>query len=175
MNRHYKYHNTNLLIGFLIAFCLSFSVHASIESGLQWLSTQNNPDGSYSNIEDIATPYQATTEILQTFDQLNQNSLIDVTAALAFIDNTELNNTEYLARKILVNAAAGNQTNQLVEDLKLIAGPDGGFGEFAGFQSTVIDTVFALKALFVAGQTSSQEAAFAISTRTTKSNRFLCS
>jgi hypothetical protein len=74
------------------------------------------------------------------------------TAAHGFLADLPSRNTEYLARQIIAAAGAGQSTSKLVTQLLTQQNPsDGGFGDFPGYQSTVLDTAFALQALAVAG------------------------
>jgi hypothetical protein len=146
---------------FILTVCLllcSAASFATPTSALLWLATKNNPDGSYGTEADMATSYQATAEVLHSSTLLNQNTQSNFAAALAFINAENLHNTEYLSRKIMANAEAGNGVSSMLDELKAIAGPEGGFGEFAEFQPTVLDTAFALQALHAAASGSSDAA-----------------
>ncbi|MGD8570514.1 MAG: prenyltransferase/squalene oxidase repeat-containing protein, partial [Gammaproteobacteria bacterium] len=128
-----------------------------------WLASQNQADGSISNTSDIATSFQSTTEALQVLDYADGVDPAIRANALQFVNDTQFSGTEYLARKIVANESASNDVSPLVNELlsrqSLI---DGGFGEFPGYQSTVLDTAFALHALAYASTDMSEPIGFAI-------------
>lgn len=139
---------------FVIGLCLLFSSLPSMAASavaFEWLASKSNPDGSYAQASDIATPYQATSEVLRAARRYNQAPQINAAAAQAFITAETLTNTETLSRKIIAAAEAGSGVSTLVDELKILAQADGGFGAWAGFQSTALDTAFALHALHAAG------------------------
>ncbi len=83
-------------------------------------------------------------------------------AALLYLNNDTEQNTEYLARKIIVNTKAGNDVTILINSLIARQNPDGGFGDQADYASNVLDTAFVLEALSLSGQTSSSVISAAI-------------
>lgn len=56
----------------------------------------------------------------------------------------------------MANLLFGDEVTGLINELVMLQNPDGGFGELAGYQSTVLDTAYALKALSRAGYANSQ-------------------
>ncbi|VAX00904.1 hypothetical protein MNBD_GAMMA21-2321, partial [hydrothermal vent metagenome] len=127
---------------------LILSSHSLATQGTDWLETQTNPDGSYASPTDIAVPYQATAEVLKTFN-LNgvSQQQAGVAAALQFINAETYHNTENLARKIITFASSNQNVNALLTELVAMQNVDGGFGELSGYHSSVLDTAFALQAL----------------------------
>ena len=125
---------------------------AQTQAGLLWLTALANADGSYSTQDDAATPMQTTAEVLHTFQLLGHALQTDPAAAREFLGGQAFHNTEYLARKIIASSEIASDVSQLDADLQTHQNPDGGFGEMPGFQSTALDTAFALEALAVADQ-----------------------
>ncbi len=137
---------------------------ASTDTGLAWLTAQQNADGSFgSSGTSLATPVQSTDEVLRAFQALGQQSQAGYTAAFAYLNGDAEANTEYLARKIIVNAREGNDVNALVNSLAANHNPDGGFGNEPGDASSVLDTAYALKALASANYNNSQFVGTAVS------------
>lgn len=138
---------------FVVALVFGFSfspVHAA--TGLDYLSTQQSPDGSLGNTAtSLATPVQATAETLRAYQVLNQQNLPAYTFALGYLNNDPEANTEFLARKIVVNAKAGNNVSGLIHVLLANRNSDNGFGDQPGYGSSLPDTAYALEALAAVG------------------------
>lgn len=131
-----------LCIGFLTP------VRAELQVGLAWLTAQSQPDGSYVTATAIATPVQATAEALRTFQAFE---ISPPSRAHAYLAAEPFDNTEYLARKIITQADAGERVTALVSALLTHQNFDGGFGDLSGYHSTILDTALALDALEAAG------------------------
>ena len=140
-----------LWAGALIVFVV-WTPGAQAATGLDYLAGQQNPDGSFGNTPtSLATPIQSTAEVLRALQTLGETAQPAFDPALTFLNNDTENNTEFLARKIIVNARAGNDISFLLSDLLTHQNPNGGFGDFGGFDSSVLDTAFALEAPSIAG------------------------
>jgi len=154
---------------FCFAFCSLFinvlflSTPSYAATGVEWLSSIQNADGSYVTSTDVATATQSTAETLSTFKALQEQSQSGIPAALDFINSETYLNTENLARQIIANDELGNDVSILLDVLRLHQNIDGGFGEFSGYQSTAIDTAFAMKALAVSPQNASEAIDYAVS------------
>jgi hypothetical protein len=131
-----------LCIGFLTP------AWAQLQAGLAWLTTQSQPDGSYTTPTAIATPVQSTAEALRTLQSLEVSP---PAVAYAYLNAEPFHNTEYLAYKITTQAQAGNRVTDLVSALLTHQNFDGGFGDLSGYHSTILDTALALEALAAAG------------------------
>lgn len=114
-----------------------------------WLKSKSNQDGSYSLSTDIALPFQSTSETINALNLISSNT--DISTAIQFLNNDSYQSSEYLSRKIVANLLMGNTVTPLVEDLLKLQNNDGGFGELQGYDSTALDTAFALIALYKAG------------------------
>lgn len=152
-----------------ILLCLTCFVHFAWPSAsyaavdVSWLASRANPDGSFATPDDVATPFQATAEALRTFRALGETTQPGIPAALGFINAEGFHNTENLARKIIANAEASVDVSTLLAELLAMRNADDGFGELLGFNSTPLDTAFALEALVAAGGNESNVIAGAIS------------
>jgi len=136
-----------LLLALLALLSLSPSSYAN--SGVSWLMKQADPDkGDYSTAQDVATSFQATVETLRTLFQLETTPAI--ANSLKFINDQDYQNTERLAHAIVVHVEQGHDMTTLVNELIAMQNPDGGFGEWQGYNSSVLDTALALEALATA-------------------------
>ncbi len=149
-----------MLIAWLV---LPLTALAGVAEGINWLATQQQADGSFgATAASLATEVQSTTEVLLAYQTLGQTSQLAYVPALSFLNaNTEVN-TEFLARKIVVNAQAGNDVTALINELLTHQNLDGGFGDQPGYDSSVFDTAFALEALAAANYNSGQFVAAAV-------------
>lgn len=143
----------------LLAF---IPARADVAQAMGYLAAQQNADGSYGGtLTDIATPLQATSEALRAF-QVTDTNVPPYVPALAYLNATTDNNTEFLARKIIVNAGHGADVSAFVGELLLRQDPiSGGFGD-TDAAPNVLDTALALQALAAAGYGSSSEVSGAV-------------
>lgn len=159
-------------IGFLAAWgtllagsiTIFISATASAATGLEYLSAAINADGSYGNSPtSLATPVQSTAEVLRAYQALSSTNLPSYPLALAYLAGSGEANTEYLSRKIVVAGANGQDTQTLVAELLFNQDPlSGGFGNDVDTPATVVDTAFAVAALYSAGLGSGERAAYAV-------------
>jgi len=117
-----------------------------------FLASQAQPDGSYVAPGNLATPTQATAEAVRTLRLLGRAS--EVTSADVYLVAETYHGTEYLSRKIVAGVEAGTPDPSLVTELNAHQNADGGYGESAGYDSSPLDTAFALDALFRSGNIS---------------------
>jgi hypothetical protein len=148
------------IIGVVLSVCAITPVHAQtspeVTHGLQWLAAQVQVDGSLLNeSQSIATPLQNRTEAAQALKLLATlpGSLTNI------ISGETEDNTEYLARRIMSLAAAGQNVSAMLSQLTAGQNADGGFGGAASYNSNALDTSWALLAMSVAGQTTQASAA----------------
>ena len=125
----------------------SVLAQADVASGVHWLASQAQADGRYASPTDLATPVQATSETLRTFSLLGENTQAGIPTARQFLTAEPFHNIEYLARKIISGHESGNDVSGLMNELLGHQNTDGGFGDLVGYQSTVLDTHYALDAL----------------------------
>ena len=129
--------------------CIVFSnsVLANVEA-INWLQSLEAVDGSYTLASDIANPVQSTSETISSL--LKSNAAISQTS-FDFISSNPYVGCEYLSRKIIAGVQSGVDVTGLVNQLVMYQNDDGGFGELVAYQSSSIDTAFALIALADAG------------------------
>ncbi len=141
---------------------------ADITSGVNWLATQPNANGSYGGTAtSLAAPLQTTAEALRAYQAMGETSQPPYAPALNYLNNDTEVNTEFLPRKIIVNKAAGNDVTALVNTLLTHRNADGGFGDQPGYDSSVLDTAYALQALsalnYNAGSTIAEAVGYLLS------------
>jgi hypothetical protein len=147
-----------VLARMLFALVLSwFSMAASAQNtpevvrGIQWLTAQVQSDGSLANESaSIGTRFQSRSETAQT---LKLMAALPPSLASAIAADTD-GNTEYMAKKIVTLAAAGQPAVAPLQKLMAYQNTDGGFGGAAGYASNPRDTAFALMAMHATGVTS---------------------
>jgi hypothetical protein len=141
-------------IGRICAAVLALIVHApasaDFSSGTTWLASQSNADGSLSGTGDVATALQSTSEALSAFATLGVSSQA-IPPARGFVALDAYSGTESLARRIIAGVQGSQNVSSLVAELKFHQNADGGFGEQAGFDSSILDTALALEAAALNG------------------------
>lgn len=141
-----KWHSSLGLV-LVWSLCLVARVWATPEAGRSWLAAQFQVDGRYAAATALATPFQATAEVLRTWQALDVPLSPEHQTARAFVTAETFQNTAYLARQIRLRLDAGQDVSTLRQRLLTHANADGGFGDQPGYASTVFDTAWALVAL----------------------------
>lgn len=144
----------------LPALLASLLVPVSIKADLNWLLSNQNVDGSIVLITDIATPYQSTSEVLQTIHVIEPAT--DTSSGLQYIASDSYHSTENLSRKIIALNNAKQETAPLVTELLNMQNIDGGWGELHGYDSSAIDTAFSLNVLSELNLTASVQVQSAV-------------
>ncbi len=125
---------------------------AEMTSGLHWLESSQREDGGVVVDADVADNRQATSEALVTSVILG-GSGIDTGAAVSTLQGEPENlSTEQLGRLIKALKDSGSPIHEFTSELIARQGQDGGFGDYSGYDSTAIDTAYALIALQAVGQ-----------------------
>uniref|UniRef100_UPI003D0CF05F carboxypeptidase regulatory-like domain-containing protein n=2 Tax=Sulfurimonas sp. TaxID=2022749 RepID=UPI003D0CF05F len=129
-------------IGFL------FSSTYANQMAENFLIQSNDINSSMYTENNLVTPFQGIATVLINAKKLSitLDSTFEQNAML-MMHNSELNNTYILASKIILNTFYDETNTSLVSFLLERQNQDGGFGEFLGFNSTVIDTSIALEAM----------------------------
>lgn len=123
-----------------------------INSALHWLETSQREDGAIVVAGDVAGDYQATSEAV-IVSALVGGEGINTAAAIAFLqDSPEALSTEQLARLVSALSDTSLPVAEAAHELGRRQGLDGGFGDFIGYDSTPLDTAYALIALQGIGQ-----------------------
>lgn len=146
-----------VLIVFLLAI-FNASAHESaphqasenseaINQALQWLEASRLESGAIVTASDEASAFQATAEAFHAAISVGRD-IFESSDVLAFLDSAPAAlPTENLSRLIIALQSAERSTTRAVEELLIRQGQDGGFGDYPGYDSTPLDTAFALLAL----------------------------
>ncbi|HET7675246.1 MAG TPA: prenyltransferase/squalene oxidase repeat-containing protein, partial [Gammaproteobacteria bacterium] len=127
----------------LVLVCAS--AQAGQQTAVDWLQNQIAVDGHFENQAGLATDFQAASAAFRAL--ADQADPAELEAALAFLRTQGYDSTENLSRKIIAGRLQGESVSTLVAELAGRQNPDGGFGELVGYNSTILDTAWALKAL----------------------------
>jgi hypothetical protein len=149
----------------MLALFSAFVAHAN--PGLDWLASQQMPDGSYGqSASSLATPSQSTGEVLRAQLALKQGAAPSFGWALGYLNGRADADTELLARKIAVNAHLGVSAPvpvfSILTQLRAHQHGTGGFGARVGFSPSVFDTAVALEALAIGASPTDPAAAKAV-------------
>ncbi|MEK8019926.1 MAG: prenyltransferase/squalene oxidase repeat-containing protein [Candidatus Parabeggiatoa sp.] len=125
--------------------------------GVNWLASQTH-QGGISTPNDVAIGFQSTAEALRTFHALNEEEALKNIMAIGqeALNAVSYHSTESLSRQIIAGHENGDDISAQVNELLALQNPDGGFGEMADFDSTVLNTAFALEALAMAAPSETQ-------------------
>ncbi|AZS49753.1 hypothetical protein DM558_02685 [Entomomonas moraniae] len=133
-----------------------------LKESISWIKKQQNTEGAYTTDNDLVLPEQSTSEALTTFYDLELGFDESQAKAFSFLTTSSDDSTEFISRRIITNAQQKHDNSGLVLHLKAYQNQNGGFGFTQGFDSFVLDTTWALKALEIADQAKSNEANWAI-------------
>ncbi len=141
------------VLGFilLVAGSVAQPARASLTEAVNYLSSQQQVDGSYVSPNSIATDFQSTSESVRTFNFAGAIGQSGIPVAHALLNATTHRNTENISRLIILATQAGESNQALAAELLLHQNADGGFGDFEGYDSSVLDTAFALEAIAESG------------------------
>jgi sugar lactone lactonase YvrE len=135
----------------LAATASAANLPPAANTGIQWLQTQVNADGSLANEAlSIAAPLQARSETATALGLVGQIPT-SLTGAVASDTGTD---TESLSRHVIALVEGGQDPSAAVQALYANQNADGGFGSLAGDSSDPLDTAFALLALRTANNAS---------------------
>lgn len=112
-------------------------------------STYDDEDIHYnSNASQLAT-LTTTSSLIKA--GITVNTELCLNEAVSWVETQDFINIEYLCRQIEILSMHGINCDLLIDKLLLLKNTDGGWGEFSGFKTNSIDTIWALKALLSAG------------------------
>ncbi len=131
-----------------IAFILILPVLASaqtesITAGINWLLSNQNPDGSWSAEPRI---YLDTYTALETLLYLDIDSA-QVSQAVSWINAQDLNTSDDLSHKVLLLSLSEGDTSGDLSTLLTYQNSDDVWGTDQDFSSDILDTALALQAL----------------------------
>ena len=126
-----------------------------IGTGITWLKNNQNTNGSWGRVEGNEIIDTSTVISLLNYVEKGVPS-IEYQKAIDWFDSTYPENSDYLAEKVISLAGAGQDVSSLAEFLaSQINERDGGFGYQKDYQSDVITTTKALRAIDITNYSDS--------------------
>lgn len=137
----------NLIITCVVMCLAIFSVTAQaqlpqISSGLNYLTSSQNPDGTWATDTAEVETTAATVSVLETLKLLNQTAGTPYTAGTAWLQAQTPLSVDYIAQRLHTIGLA--DVNLLTPSADLIKG---GWGGDSGYETNPLDTASALQAL----------------------------
>lgn len=145
-------------IHFFLLFFVSFFATASesTDRALSWLLEQQKANGAIYQSTDIATEFQSSIEASRALRAFGKADIAQFNQISTYINSSGVDDsTENLAKRISVNYRNGISVADDVAQLLTRKNNDGGFGAREGYDSTVMDTAYALWSLGLANFSSS--------------------
>ena len=141
-----------LIIFSLIFFLSTLPIRAAIDpavitNGINWLKTQNQSNGSYGSNDSLTI--RDTSSVILALKSLNLLKHDDPkdSLSLTWLNSIDATSTDYLARKVISLANNGTDVKPYINSLLANQNEDGGFGLTEWFNSNILDTCLAVKAL----------------------------
>ncbi len=131
----------------------------NINDGVQWLMTNQKPDGSWTDLDQtIERDTAEATLTLKNFTTTQAN----YQSGILWLGGMSSGNMDFLSRKIQALSGSGQDLTSLVNDVLSRQNSDGGWGSDKNYASNPMDTALAVKALTSAGFTGQQAISAAI-------------
>ena len=145
----------SLLIICAALYLVSFTVlaHAQlpqISSGLNYLTSSQNQDGTWATSAIPAEITAATASTLEILKLLNQTAGTSYTSGVSWLQRQSPQTVDDIAKKIIVLNLADGSVNALIPALDQLKGAWGGYD---GYENDILDTALALQALKSANYT----------------------
>ena len=134
-----------LICSWLPGLSIAADLEPAVVSGLDWLQLQVGGDGRLAReTESAAVPIQVRAEAAATLRQLGRTvpAVLSDAVVASSVDQTELK-----ARQALELAGLGRPNAALLDQLDAAQGIDGGVAPWSGYQASVLDTAWAMRAL----------------------------
>lgn len=126
-------------------------VTVEVAHGLEWLRAQVQVDGSITSAAlHIATDAQARSEVVTTLAEFNGPTGVP-TALLDQLAVSPDESSEIIGRQLIARRAASASVAALATALAERQQIDGGYQPYAGFGSTLLDTLWAYQGMARAG------------------------
>ena len=123
---------------------LAFASSSSIETGVSWITTTQNSDGSWGSNAELAV--LDTSVALDTLKNMNFVSP-SYSSAVTWLSSQSALPNDFLSRKIVSLYAAGVDISAGLSALITSRNADGGWGGDSESTSMINDTVLILQAL----------------------------
>ena len=134
----------------------------AISKGFDWITHQQQADGSITSEQDIALPFQATSEATIALSNHNSLDQVNLEALKQYVLTNAEPSSEFYAKLLTLKLKLGESIDEEETALLALQNLDGGFGHKTGFDSTVFDTAYVLHAIALTTNKNSQAAGQAI-------------
>ena len=132
-----------MVILFLVTpFALAQS--PSISSGLNWLTSAQNADGSWGGDSSTTDSVPATSAVIEAFTVLNNSSSQNYMNAASWLTEQQINTTRYLAERLSIFPTSNADKYTILLYLDELSRAWGGYDDFT---VNSLDTSLALQAL----------------------------
>ncbi|HET6725347.1 MAG TPA: carboxypeptidase regulatory-like domain-containing protein [Gammaproteobacteria bacterium] len=142
-------------IGAVLCLC-QISAQAGQQAGVNWLRGRLDTSGRFDNQNGLVLDFQAAGVALEALKGTGADS--ELVPVIGYLDTQTYPSTASLARRIIARRLLDQDASAQVALLVVRQNADGGFGELPSYQSTVLDTAVALRALGVINQDAAQNA-----------------
>jgi squalene cyclase len=138
---------TAVFLAVLIQFIFVPNIFAhppEITNGINYLSTIQNPDGSWGSDTSSADVLPATVSVLEALNTLGETDTLAYSNAVSWLETQSLETTDYLAQRIAALSSSGTDSDVLlsyIDDLDYVWGGHKDYG------LNNLDTALALLAL----------------------------
>jgi subtilase family serine protease len=124
---------------------IAYAQSPEVTNGLTYLTSTQNPDGSWGDAASNTGVLPATVSVLEAMQALGETSSPNYTNAISWLQSQNLETTDYLSERIHTLSVSGTDQDTLLLYLdELITGAWGGYNDF---ESNNLDTAFAILAL----------------------------
>jgi subtilase family serine protease len=121
-----------------------FAHPPEIANGINYLSTTQNPDGSWGSDTSSTDILPATASVLEALNTLGETDTLHYSDAVSWLENQSLETTHYLAERIAALSASGTDSDVLLSYFDDLSYAWGGHEDYA---LNNLDTALALLAL----------------------------
>lgn len=134
-------------LNFLLLLVSFYSTSVFSSIGSDWLISNANVNGSINSITAVNQDYAATVETLITLDVLGESDQVEIANGLQYLQINISDDSVNLALTLLAQNQVGIVHQETLDELQSRVQTDGGFSPFRDYQSSLLDTIFALSAL----------------------------
>ncbi len=133
-----------IILAILIFSAVANAQSPEITSGLNYLTSVQNADGSWGNEITDTEIFSSTVSVIEALQVLNQTGTSNYSNALTWLQSQGLEITDYLSERIHALSVSGTDDDLLLSYLDDLTGAWGGY---ADFKVNNLDTLLALQAL----------------------------
>jgi prenyltransferase beta subunit len=122
-----------------------FAQTPEITNGISYLTATQNPDGSWGDETSITEVFPLTVSAIEALKSLNETSSQNYTDAVTWLENQDIDTTDYLSERIHALSNAGSDLDLVLSYIENIF--TGAWGGYLDFEPNVLDTALTILAL----------------------------